>query len=216
MKNGELIGTIDALSSAVAAALAEGYAGAPNARVREVPDRRTIRYYTTLGLIDRPAEMHGRTAIYSWRHLLQVVAIKKLQARGQSLAEIQQALTGLTDTALARMAEINAQDASFAGQPVPRPSTRAFWKQEPKIPEVAEAEGAGPSAEQPREDRPGGPIRSQTFHGVPLLDGVTLLLASSRPIEGADLEAIRTAAGPLIETLIRRQLIHPHEEGEPR
>ena len=90
MKNGETLGTIDELSVAVAAALEEGYAGAPNARVREVPDPRTIRYYTTLGLIDRPAEMRGRTAFYGRRHLLQLVAIKKLQARGRSLAEIQQ------------------------------------------------------------------------------------------------------------------------------
>jgi hypothetical protein len=126
MKNGELIGTIDDLSTAVAAALADGYAGAPNARVREVPDRRTIRYYTTLGLIDRPAEMQGRTAFYGRRHLLQLVAIKKLQARGRSLAEVQQALTGLTDTALARVAEIDLAGEQRLDRPERRPATREF------------------------------------------------------------------------------------------
>ena len=37
----------------------DGYDGPPNGRVRDVPDRRTIRYYTTIGLLDRPAEVSG-------------------------------------------------------------------------------------------------------------------------------------------------------------
>src|SRR4029077_9053917 len=98
MKNGRApLWTIDELSAAVSAALAQGYGGPPNGRVRDVPDRRTIRYYTTLGLIDRPAEMRGRTALYGRRHLLQLVAIKKLQSRGQSLTDVQRTLAGQTD-----------------------------------------------------------------------------------------------------------------------
>ena len=42
-------------------------------RVRWQPDARLVRYYTTLGLLDRPAEMRGRTAYYRDRHLLQDV-----------------------------------------------------------------------------------------------------------------------------------------------
>ncbi len=81
--------------------LAVDYAGQANGRVREVPDQRTIRYYTTLGLIDRPAEMRGRTALYGVRHLLQLVAIKRLQTHGLSLAEIQTRVVGRTDAAAA-------------------------------------------------------------------------------------------------------------------
>ena len=33
-----------------------------NGQVRAVPDERTIRYYGTIGLLDRPAAMRGRTA----------------------------------------------------------------------------------------------------------------------------------------------------------
>src|SRR5262245_59248242 len=98
--------TLDELSAQVALALASGYAGQANGRVREVPDRRTIRYYTTLGLMDRPADVHGRMALYGARHLLQVVAIKRLQARGLSLAEIQSRLVGLTDSALRELARL--------------------------------------------------------------------------------------------------------------
>src|SRR5581483_2196724 len=98
--------TLEELSAQVALALAVDYAWPASGRVREVPDTRTIRYYTTLGMIDRPAEMRGRTALYGMRHLLQVVAIKRLQAQGLSLAEIQGRLVGLTDAALRELAQV--------------------------------------------------------------------------------------------------------------
>ena len=106
--------TIQQLSDEVARALAVGYAGTSNGRVRDVPDLRTIRYYTTLGLLDRPAEMRGRTALYGPRHLLQLVAIKKLQARGRSLSQIQQEMTGATDTMLRRLAGVMARPGGEA------------------------------------------------------------------------------------------------------
>src|SRR6478752_5729415 len=92
--------TIAELAERVAAALAGNFDGVGNGRVRDVPDLRAIRYYTTIGLLDRPAEMRGRTAYYGRRHLLQLVAIKKLQAEGNSLSEIQARLIGLSGSAL--------------------------------------------------------------------------------------------------------------------
>jgi DNA-binding transcriptional MerR regulator len=81
-------------------------AGATSARVRAVPDARTIRYYTTLGLIDRPAEMRGRVAYYGRRHVLQLVCIKRLQAEGLSLDEVQLKLTGATTRRLNDLAAL--------------------------------------------------------------------------------------------------------------
>src|SRR5256885_4440272 len=99
--------TLDELVERVAAALAgAAYPGAPNGRVREVPDRRAIRWYTTIGLVDRPAGHRGRTALYGPRHLLQLVAVKHLQASGRSLTEIQVELTGASDTTLRRIATV--------------------------------------------------------------------------------------------------------------
>src|SRR5580700_2346545 len=96
MKNGdETLWTIDELGERVRAALGgPGYEGVPSGRVRDVPDLRTIRYYTTLGLLDRPAAMRGRTALYGARHLLQLVAIKRLQADGRTVAQAQAELFG--------------------------------------------------------------------------------------------------------------------------
>src|ERR687898_1831536 len=86
--------TMDELVERVRVALSAEYAGAPNGRVRDLPDRRAIRWYATIGLVDRPAATRGRVALYSPRHLMQVVALKRLQAEGQSLAEIQAELAG--------------------------------------------------------------------------------------------------------------------------
>src|SRR5947209_10097936 len=100
----ERLWTIDELGTQAALALSVDYEGSPNGRVRDVPDRRTIRYYTTLGLLDRPAEMRGRTALYGPRHLLQLVAIKKLQASGLTLVQVQERLAGATDATLRELA----------------------------------------------------------------------------------------------------------------
>src|SRR6516164_5237389 len=112
-KNDESLWTIDELSEQVALALdGPGYAGVRSGRVRDVPDLRTIRYYTTLGLLDRPAAMRGRTALYGSRHLLQLVAIKRLQARGLTLAEVQQRVLGLSEAALKRVIATAAPPAA--------------------------------------------------------------------------------------------------------
>src|SRR4029453_4373419 len=90
--------TLDELAERVDTALAVDYPGPPSGRVRAVPDRRAIRWSTTIGLIDRPVAHRGRTALYGPRHLLQLVAVKRLQARGLPLVDIQRELAGATDT----------------------------------------------------------------------------------------------------------------------
>src|SRR4051812_31134874 len=98
---------INQLANAVAQALEKPECNDPvSGRVREVPDIRTIRYYTTLGLLDRPSEMRGRTAYYGPRHLLQLVAIKRLQAEGLPLVEVQQRLAKASDENLERYAQL--------------------------------------------------------------------------------------------------------------
>lgn len=68
-------------------------------RVSAVPDARTIRYYQTLGLLERPAIV-DRQARYNRRHILQLLAIKVLQAAGLPLSGIQERLYGLSDPEL--------------------------------------------------------------------------------------------------------------------
>lgn len=98
--------SLDELSGEVAARLAElGLLGAaPDGRVSDAPDARTVRYYTTLGLLDRPA-IENRQARYGERHLLQLLAIKALQAQDLPLSEIQQRLYARSDGELRRLIE---------------------------------------------------------------------------------------------------------------
>jgi DNA-binding transcriptional MerR regulator len=89
--------------SALIQAAADTLRGAPvpeDGRVRDVPDERTVRYYQSAGLVDRPSGYAGRSAVYGERHLLQLLCIKLLQARGLSIAQIQRALAGATDAQL--------------------------------------------------------------------------------------------------------------------
>lgn len=67
--------------------------------VSDLPDGRTLRYYQTLGLVDRPARYNGRS-VYLQRHLLQLIAVKLLQADQYTLAKIQQLLTETDDKGL--------------------------------------------------------------------------------------------------------------------
>jgi DNA-binding transcriptional MerR regulator len=101
MKTDEPMLTLDELSEEVGQLL-NRYAllGAQqDNRVSPVPDARTIRYYTTLGLIDRPT-ISGRQAHYTKRHVLQILSIKALQAINLPLSEIQTRLYGRSDAEL--------------------------------------------------------------------------------------------------------------------
>ena len=152
--------TLDELAERVDMALAVDYHGQPSGRVRAVPDRRAIRWYTTIGLIDRPLAHRGRTALYGPRHLLQLVAVKRLQARGLPLVAIQQELAGATDSQLARVARLplDARPTVLPG-PVPAVAARvasgtarraSFWRDRPVAAFTAPAaEAATEAAEAP-------------------------------------------------------------------
>lgn len=92
--------TLDALEAAAARLLARAPGGLADERVSAAPDARTLRYYQTLGLMDKPSRYDGRQAIYGRRHLLQAVCVKLLQRAGRSLQQAQAALAGASDEAL--------------------------------------------------------------------------------------------------------------------
>ncbi len=61
-------------------------------RVREVPDERTARFYSSIGLLSPPTRFDGRRAFYGRRHLLELLAIKRLQSRGLTIRQIRDKL----------------------------------------------------------------------------------------------------------------------------
>jgi hypothetical protein len=209
--------TLDELAERVDAALAVDYDGQPSGRVRNVPDRRAIRWYTTIGLIDRPAAHRGRTALYGPRHLLQLVAVKRLQARGLPLVAIQQELAAATDAQLALVARLPLEDplpplrqpaplaASARDGAVPTGGTArraGFWREQPPTSSTtADAVAAAPAG----PDEFGGDGVA-TLRGVRLGDGATLLLDPGPELGAADLRAVVDAARPLLAALRARGL----------
>jgi DNA-binding transcriptional MerR regulator len=118
--------TLTELAELAARALADAGTGVANGRVTGVPDARMVRWYTTIGLLDRPEFGVGRVARYGPRHLWQLVAVKRLQAQGLPLAEIQLRLAGATDETLRRVAALpddgSLHRALVEGEPVGRKS----------------------------------------------------------------------------------------------
>ena len=172
-----------------------------NGQVRAVPDERTIRYYGTIGLLARPVATRGRTALYGRRHLAQVVAIKRLQAAGRSLAEISAMWPTLDDGTLERMSGVELPPQA----PGPAATRTDFWKKAPVAspsPSPVASPAASPSPSPPVELR------------VELAPGIHLTIAM--PADGiavstADLRAIRAAAASLVTELATRRLTQ--EEG---
>jgi len=199
------------------------YEGQTSGRVREVPDARTIRYYTTIGVLDRPVEMRGRTAYYGRRHLLQIVAVKRLQARGMSLVDIQKNIAGADTSSLRRWAALPAgfwetaaaqqtqrtvpaspddllksADSSPAAEAAPAVAVRArFWAAEP--------------ATAYRQDRAASAVAVTARPAVvlPLASGVSLIVEgrSVKQPETAALTAIRPALDGLLAALAEAGII---------
>ncbi|MEU9832809.1 MerR family transcriptional regulator [Streptosporangium sp. NPDC048047] len=118
-------------------------------RVRDAPNERLIRWYATIGLLDPPLTRRGRVALYGRRHLLQLVAVKRRQAEGRTIAEIQAELAGATDRTLEAIAEIPEPPAA---PPVPpRPARPRFWAEPPA------ATGAGATPPPSPAAPPGAP-----------------------------------------------------------
>ena len=56
-------------------------------RVREEITPRLVRHYTTLGMLDEPLK-EGRYAVYTYRHLLQILVVRRLLAQGYGASAI--------------------------------------------------------------------------------------------------------------------------------
>jgi DNA-binding transcriptional MerR regulator len=181
--------TLDELVAKAAELLATADVEQGSGRVREVPDKRTLRYYTTLGLLDRPAEMRGRTGLFTVRHLMQLMAIKRLQAQGESLQRIQDRLVGVTPGQLKRLAALPQNLDLEAPQKAESPRAKSFWADVPGARNEAEA-------------------GVQRFTGLELEGGVTLTLSTARRLlETEDVEALKAAAAPLLKVLRARHLV---------
>jgi hypothetical protein len=188
---------VEELVRRAAQALADGDVHSANGRVTPLPDRRVIRWYATIGLVDRPLASQGRSARYGPRHLLQLVAIKRRQAAGRTLAEIQVELAGATQATLARIAGVPADLLVDQSEAATKPG--ALLPPKPDIPV-----GARPRFWTTPPTRPS--TTETPLAGIRL--GAAVLLIPGHP-DADDLVAIRAAAQPLLDVLVHRGLLAP-------
>src|SRR5437763_2823097 len=89
-----------------------------NAAARARPSERTIRFYVARGLVS-PPDGRGTAAVYSYRHLLHVLAIKLRQMEGATLEAMTREFAGLTGDLIERRV------AGVRGPALPRPEPLA-------------------------------------------------------------------------------------------
>ncbi|MFI0372019.1 MerR family transcriptional regulator [Actinomadura sp. 1N219] len=162
--------TITELAERAAAALAADGSAQVSGRVRDLPNQRLIRWYTTIGLVDPPLGRRGRTSLYGPRHLLQLVAVKRRQAIGRSIAEIQIELAAATDATLERIASLPSRPVSTSGRtPYPASDAARETLQRPGPSDGPSAQPSAPNrsanhaprAQGPAPGRPADPAGEQ-------------------------------------------------------
>ena len=192
-------------------------------RVQWKPTVRVARYYTTIGLLDRPAEMRGRTAYYGERHLLQLLAIKALQLSGFSLKEIEQRLAGLSNRKLKETSGLSEDWSVKEMLPVPKEEKEEvkrkiraigvrldrgkFWQRRQ---EVIKCDSVSEMLDMDKEE-PASDILESAGLAIKLGPGVRLLI-DGETMDGIDREDLRKALVPLLKLLKSNKGNSDHEE----
>jgi hypothetical protein len=179
--------------AALAAGLLDASGVVPvNAAARARPSERTIRFYVTRGLVS-PPDGRGTAAVYSYRHLLQVLAIKLRQMEGATLEALSRELAGMTGDLIERRV------ASALGASLPRPERLALLQ--------------GPGTGRGRVGRAvlgwlapveGAAATGSRCRRIAVVPGIELLIDEQHPVLrlNGDVEAITAAIRQALTGLI--------------
>jgi DNA-binding transcriptional MerR regulator len=102
MRQAKYVGVAE-LAGEVARILGESGLAQERGTVSEVPDERTIRYYLTEGLLSPAEDKQGTASVFSHRHLLQLLVVKKLQSEHLPIRKIRDLVAGRTERELERL-----------------------------------------------------------------------------------------------------------------
>ena len=172
-----------------------------NAAAAVKPNERTIRFYVTRKVV-APPDGRGTAATYSYRHLLQVLAVKLRQMEGATLTAITAELPQMTGDVLER----RVAAALGAGLPTPdqlpmdgdqtAARGRAGKALHVRLMGATRLAGASPAAPDPLEPT--------TWHRIPVAPGIVLEVSTEHPLAqhaGRFRElahAVRLALGPAL------------------
>jgi DNA-binding transcriptional MerR regulator len=177
-----------------------------NAAASAHPSERTIRFYVTRSLVT-PPEGRGTAATFSYRHLLQVLAIKLRQMEGATLAEIEAELAETAGDALERRV------AAALGPNLPAPGQLPLTGQD--TPPRGRA-GQALRALAPQGEEPGDARRVSAWHRVWVGDGIELHLREDHPLIRGRMEVQTADAVRLAIGRITSQLRSPPGSPKPR
>lgn len=138
-------------------------------RVRELPDERTARFYTTLGLISPPARFDGRRALYGRRHLLQLLAIKRLQSQGMAIRDIQEKIKNAGTEKLLAIANVDPEIVQKAIEDSAKDTSIDLWPRPAGEPPLVQ-----PPVERPASSLAAGvdPARPGSARCYRIADGI--------------------------------------------
>ena len=180
--------------AALTAAILDAAAVRPiNAAAAAHPSERTIRFYVARHLVAAP-EGRGTAATYSYRHLLQVLAIKLRQMEGVTLSRIAEELAVATGDVLERRV------AAALGPGLPAPTVLPLLGNDPhprgRAGQVFRSWPLSADGTQADETAP--------WHRLAVADGVELhvrgdhALAASRELQRQASQAVRLALGRVV------------------
>ena len=134
-------------------------------RGQEPVNPRLVRYYTTQGWLDRPLKQ-GREARYTYRHLLQLLVLRRLLAEGYSASSIAGLIDGQGQGVLENLLQGGAQLTLEAANPA-----LAF------LADIRDRREGSASALSPGSPAP-LPSPAETWTRLPLMEGLELHLRS--------------------------------------
>ena len=164
-----------------------------NVAARARPSERTIRFYVAQGLVS-PPEGRGTAATYTYRHLLQVLAIKLRQMEGATLGTIVRDLGDQGGDVIERRV------ATALGPGLPPPSRITVTQ--PGTPRGKVGRVIQDWMQSP--DKNEAPARPTTCRRLPVGHGVEVIIDERHPIlrsqpdEAAIIQAFRSTVASLL------------------
>lgn len=133
-------------------------------RVREDVTPRLVRHYTSQGLLDEPLK-EGREARYTYRHLLQVLLVRRLLTEGYGASVINNLARSKTNSDLEALLQGGVQLTVAPANPA-----LAFLQQvQQRQPEVARSISKSPLSPAPAQSAPSTQwIRQEILPGLEL------------------------------------------------
>ena len=108
MRQQKFVGVAE-LAGVAARVLAESGLVQARGTVSELPDERMVRYYLTEGLLAPAEEKQGTASVFGYLHLLQLLAVKHLQAEHLPIRKIRELVEGRRERELERLIGLDAK-----------------------------------------------------------------------------------------------------------